>query len=96
MYLCSHLLDVCDLALAAWARGDVVPEAGVSEGRGEGRGGARADRVLHIQRHQPLPRQDVIVQTVEYVNLQHKTFIRVNKWNRKKNKTFCHCFCPFP
>ena len=34
LHRCSHLLDVCDLALAAWARGDVVPEAGVSEGRG--------------------------------------------------------------
>ena len=71
MYLCSHLLDVCDLALAAWSRGDVVPEAGVCEGRGEGRGGARADRVLHVERHEPLPRQDVVVQTVEDVNLPH-------------------------
>ena len=24
------------------------------------------------------------------------TRIRVNKWNRKKKETFCHCFCPFP
>ena len=44
----------------------------------------RTDRVLHVQGHQPLPGQDVIIKTIENINLRkikwYQTFEKNHKY----------------
>ena len=75
------LLDVGD----GWSRGHTghaLSERGVTQGCGHGSDWSRADTVLHVKSNQPFPRQNIIVQTIEQVNLQqinNKTMIDNNK-----------------
>ena len=44
--------------------------------------GTGADWVLHVQGHQPLPGQDVIIKTIENINLETKKSFKIhNFWN---------------